>query len=235
LLVADETQRLAVELTLAYFLLQQNKLNDGYLQLIQTKKSLASLHEPALLAECLSYEFLLFSRLNLHSNALDTLDTLEIIATKNNLSMRLAMAFQNKGRIYSQLQEYEKAIEYHKKGLELVKGSIRYGPLLISLISCHLQLKNLVEARAYLAFTNEHPFSEKEEVALINLRAQLALYLGDFHLHQKYLDTAIEYYSTNNHQRDLAYIYGYLADYHTEKEDYKMATFFYKKERELKL
>jgi len=44
LLVADETQRLAVELTLAYFLLQQNKLNDGYLQgtsliIIQRKRT----------------------------------------------------------------------------------------------------------------------------------------------------------------------------------------------------
>jgi len=174
----------------------------------------------------------ILATLKLYDEALEVLQKLENINESNNNLDALAVLFQHRGIIFSRKKEYQKAVEIHEMAYSNAKYPHNQVKILISLISCHLKTKNILEATKYLNIMNKQDLRNHEKMILMSLKCEISLYSDDVKTHKMLLKPVLKYFEENNYLADLKHIYSYLANYYHEKNLYKQAsTYFIKKER----
>jgi len=225
--VSNEKEKLSIELNLVYAYVLLNKTETAFLQIQTVIYQLKQLNDVHLLAQGYSYLYLVYKRLNLIESALATLDILEDFSLEHKLYERLAMTYQNKGMIYSELYDYRKSLIYHKKSLDFVKSHHRQGLLLISIIKNHLLLEEIYEAKSYLAFTKNIEFTEDEKMTITFFKGQIAYYDGSEMPYNEFVAQSIDYFQKNNSTRELAYIYDYLRKIYAQNKNFEKAYYYY--------
>jgi len=169
----------------------------------------------------------------IYEDALEVLQEIENInQTINNPNIAAAIV-QHRGFIFSKTKDYQKAIENYEMAYSNSKYPHNQLKLLISLISCHLKTKNIVEATKYLEIMRKKELRQHEKMIMMSFECEIHLYNGDINKHKKLLKIVLKYFEANNCLLDLKYIYSYLAKHHHEKHDYKEASTYFTKKEEL--
>jgi len=168
----------------------------------------------------------------LYNEALETLQKLENINKVTANQDASAVLFQHRGAIFLRTKEYQKAVENY----ELAHSNAKYPhiqiKILISLISCHLKMKNIAEAKKHLEIMQNQELRQHEMMIMKSLECEIYLHNNEIDKHKKLLKNVLNYFEANNLTSDLKHIYSYLAKYHYEQQSYKeAATYLIKKEQ----
>jgi len=168
----------------------------------------------------------------LYDEALEVLQKLENINKVNGYDDITAALLQHRGIIFSRKKEYQKAVRNYEMAYSNAKYPHIKIKILISLISCHLKTRNILEATKYLEIMNNQNLRKHEKMISTSLKCEISLYSDDIKTHKMLLKPVLKYFEENNYLADLKHIYSYLANYYHEKNLYKQAsTYFTKKER----
>ena len=232
-LLTDKTEVIALRLTQVYLQYKDNHFETAFLSIQELMTSLKTMENDSLLAEGYTYLSTICISFKLYNYAIESLEELELCANRNNFIERKAMSYQQRGYIYSKLKDYSNALIYHKKALELMENSHRKIPLIISIITNNICLKNYNEAKLYLACANDYPLSQYEKMILLAYKGELALYEGNIKFHKKYYEESLAYFLKHKYIHNLSYVFGYLANYYYQKNKYKKAAEFYKRKENL--
>ncbi|MCL1948297.1 MAG: helix-turn-helix domain-containing protein [Turicibacter sp.] len=225
----DKRQRLSIQLRKNNFLTRAKKYDIAFKHIQAVLPDIEKLQDEVLLARGYLFEGIIYNHLNLHESALKSFDKVESLANEWDFKEQKAMAYQNKGFIYSKMGAYRNALLFNKKAMDLMRDKSRQGPILLSIIKNHLLLKELLDAKLYLSFTEGIEFTENEKMVLLSYRAQLALYAGDLKSHEEMINKAMDYFNNHHNSRALNYVFHFLADYHAEMKNYKKSVEYYRK------
>jgi len=168
----------------------------------------------------------------LYDEALKVLQKIEDISKVNGNTNITATLFQHRGTIFLRKKDYQKAIENFEMAYSKVKYPQIKSSILISLISCHLKTKNILEATRYLDIMRDHELRDHEKKIVESFECQIGLYSDE--LEKSELRRVLKYFESNNYLTDLKYIYSYLADYYWEQKSYKESAKYYRKKEQLK-
>lgn len=232
-LLTDERDKLVLKLTFILLYFKWDKVEKVYELMMPIKSAILELGVDTVTAEYYVFFSATSIRLKLYNQALEVLEELEVLSKRAGLTDSLAKSYQHRGTLFGrERREFEKAIDYHKKGLALVPDSEK-GPYYRSIITNLCHLKRFEEAAAMLATTVSLPMTHEIRMGLLVLEGQVALYQGDMVAHKRAYKESLDYFKVRNDSIVLRYIYTYLGDYYSEQNKFKKASEYYKIRDEL--
>jgi len=167
-----------------------------------------------------------------YDEALQTLQKIEDINKEHCDEDIFSILLQHRGVIFKRRKEYLKAIENYEKAYRIAKNTHNQVRILISLIICHLKVKNMDNVTKCLEILRKKQLRTHEKMVLLSLECELHLHNNNLDDCTDQLKIVLKYFEKNNCTTDLKYIYSYLATYYSEQKMYKQATkYFIKKEQ----
>jgi len=227
-LLTDADDQLVLKLTYILLYFKWNRVETVYEMIVPIKGAILALDVDAVTAEYYIFLSATSIRLKLFNQAFEVLDELETVSKRSNLMDSLAKAYQHRGTIYGrELKDYEKAIYYHKKGLELVPDCEK-GPYYRSIITNLCWLKRFEEGAEMLEKARSVPMTQEVRMGILAIEGQVALYRGDLATHKRAYKESLDYFKERNDHVMQKYTYGYLGDYYSEQSKFKKASEYYK-------
>lgn len=228
-LLGEEEERAYLELLKCYILIENKELETALdkIEIILSqlrKREEVPVH---LLAQGNAYLVTAYSNLKLYNRALCILDELIEITSKNNLKHREALAYQQKGFIYSKHKNYEKALQNYHYSLKLLSGTTQAGPIFVSIIKNYVLSRDYVQAEKYFIQSQTICLTIDEQMTIQSYRAQAELYKGNSLGCQVLIEKPIAFFKENGYKRSLYYIYGFLAEGYMYHENHKQAAYYY--------
>jgi len=226
--------RLTIELLLVFFYLKNENTEKAFQQISEVNS--ARLENDELLAEYYNYLAVIYRRLGFFEKAFETLDKLEEVALRSNLTERLAFVYHNKGVIYGKdKQDYENALNYYYKGLNVFESPNHQGNFYRCILTVLIKLERYAEAKTIIEASETIKINKETEMGILLLKGELALYCGDIEKHRYYHQLTLNYFLSQKDSDTLSYIFNYLADYYQKNNKFKKALEFHKRKEELKL
>lgn len=227
-LLENEVDRLALKLTVVYLYFNGGNIEATHDLLASIEPDLLELGNDRLLSEYYIFLSATNIRLKLFNQAFKALDKLEGVAKRSRLMDVLAKAYQHRGVIYGrEKKEHEKAIYYHKKGLDLVPPDEK-GPYYRSIMANLNLLGRFEESAQLLKESRNINMTEEVRMGILIMESQIALHEGDMATHRRTHKESLEYYQSQKNAIVLRYIYGFLGDYYSKKNKFKKASEYFK-------
>ena len=226
-------EKAILQLERTYLLRHAGAVEESLILLKKTISYIEFINERKLLVEAYTYLSVTYSILNLVQYQLSALEKLETLAKEFDIPIRLAMAYQHRGRISFKNKDYKQALKYYNDAEGLIEFPERNPLLQISLITVLIKLGNYKEAKLKINTSRNYPLSEYEEMCLLSLETEMFLYQGEIQRHKKNLKIVLNYFEETEEREDLIYNYDYLAEYYDSKGKYQEAAKYSKLWREI--
>lgn len=173
---------------------------------------------------------------------LEGLDSLNAIKKFAGKDLKLAIAYSNIGLLFFELGQYDKALSYHRKGVEIAEknnlNDIRSYYLKMHFVVDFIKLKKYDSARIYL-LRYEKPIKDLNQPDVLS---QLYSSWGFYYAGMKQQDLALESFN-NSYTYSLKSKNGFrqeqmlarIADIYKEKKDYEKSVSYFLKAYKLSL